>query len=302
MRGVVALDFHAHAGLGQQVGDLAAGSAIGDGQRDRVAGREQRTNAADEALFTAGDLGTTRGELGVDVGPGAEDREQGEALPCAEVEFGGREVQAVELHTGSVGKRGELFSATNGIVEEGARLGDDGQDVGAEVLGGHSGALVEQRQEELDAVEEDALLEQLELVRQERVLERLVAERLLRELDATRTDAEFAAGEDLDGLGVADGLAGRGHEAQQRLDLVAHEFSPHRRERAGREDVEDAAAHRELPGALGELDTLVAHARQACGLLVEIDGESDAQRERIEDAAALGRDHPAEAPSPMRQR
>ena len=292
--GVIARRLHAHAGLGEQVGDLAPRAAVGHGERDRVAGGEQRADAADEALLAARDLGAAGGQLGVDARAGAEDRQQREALARAEVELGRREVEAVELHAGGVGERGEFFSATNGVVEERAGLGHHGEDIGAEVLGGHRGALVEQRQEQLDAVEEDALLEQLELVCEERVLQGLVTQRLLRELDAARADAEFSAGEDLDGLGVTDRLPGRGNEAQERLDLVAEKLGPHRRETACREDVENAAANRELAGVLGELDALVAHTRQAHGSLLEVDLEPDAERERIEDAAALRRHHPQE--------
>ena len=62
----------------------------------------------------------------------------------------------------------ELFSAADGVVEERAGLGDHDERVGAEVVGGEPDALVEERQVALDAVEVDALAQQLEVVRDRR--------------------------------------------------------------------------------------------------------------------------------------
>ncbi len=291
-RGVVALRLHAHAGLRKQVGDAAPGTTIGHREGERVPGGEQRADAPYEALLATRDLGSACGKLGVDAGAGAEDREQGEPLPSAEVELGGGQVESVERDARSLGKHGEFFSATNGVVEQRTRLRDHGQDVGAEILGGHAGTLVEQREERFDPVEEDTLLEQLELMRQERVLERLVTKGLLRVFDAARADAELSAGKHLDRFRVPDRLAGRGHVALERLDLVAEQLRAHRRETAGGKDVEHAAAYRELARVLGDLDALVAHAREPGGVLLEVDGEPGLQRQRIEDVAPLRRHGP----------
>ena len=75
----------------------------------------------------------------------------------------------------------------------------------------------------------------------------------------------------------------------QRLDLVAEQLGAHRRGRAGRVDVEDAAADRELARGLGGLDALVAHAREARDRLLEVELAAGGEHERVEDVAALRR-------------
>ena len=169
---MIALLGQGHAGVGEHAAHPLAGATIGYGDDDGVARARERPHAAHEALLAAGDLGTTSDELGVDRATRAHERHQREALALAELELARRHVQAVEVDLGRLGQRLELLSAADGVVEERARLGDHDERLGREVLGGDAGALVEQRQVLLDAVEVDALLDELEVMGHERVGER----------------------------------------------------------------------------------------------------------------------------------
>ena len=73
---------------------------------------------------------------------------------------------------------------------------------------------------------------------------------------------ELGGRRQLDPLGVAERALGEGREPAHRLDLVAEELDPHRPLLGRREDVEDAAADRELAALLDLLDPLVAGARR----------------------------------------
>ncbi len=77
------------------------------------------------------------------------------------------------------------------------------------------------------------------------------------------------------------------------LDLVAEELDPQRLAAGGREDVDEPAAHRELPAVLGALDALVACERERLGqpLDAELVSRLDADRRRsgVFDRHPLGR-------------
>ncbi len=63
-----------------------------------------------------------------------------------------------------------------------------------------------------------------------------------------------------------------GVEPADRLDRVAEEVEPHRRLLARREEVDDAAAHREVADLVDQVGAAEAEAHQALGQLVERDG------------------------------
>ena len=87
---------------------------------------------------------------------------------------------------------------------------------------------------------------------------------------------------DLDRLGLAERALGEGREPAQRFDLDVEEVDPHRALLGGRVEVEQAAAHGELPAVVDLLHAFVAGGHELIGQLVEIDevtaGEAQAVR------------------------
>ena len=92
---------------------------------------------------------------------------------------------------------------------------------------------------------------------------------------------ELGGGRHLDHLGVPEGALGEGREPAQRLDLVSEQIDPHRPVLGGREQVEQAAADRELAAVLDLVNALVAGGDEILGALVEIDQLPDAQLEAV---------------------
>ena len=69
---------------------------------------------------------------------------------------------------------------------------------------------------------------------------------------------QLGRGRDLDAVGVAERALGEGREPAQRLDLVAEQVDPDGAVLGRREQVEQAAADRELAAVLDLVDALVA--------------------------------------------
>ncbi len=69
-------------------------------------------------------------------------------------------------------------------------------------------------------------------------------------------------------------------EGADRLDLVAEELDAERLPAGGREDVDQAAAHRELPAVVDALDALVAGERELFGEALDADLQTGSELER----------------------
>ena len=81
-----------------------------------------------------------------------------------------------------------------------------------------------------------------------------------------------------------------GREGAHRLDLVAEELDAQRLAAGRREDVDDAAAHRELAAVVDALDALVARERERLRQPVDAGLEARPQLDRLR--ARLGRRQP----------
>ena len=99
---------------------------------------------------------------------------------------------------------------------------------------------------------------------------------------------ELGRGGDLDHLGVAERALGEGREPAQRLDLVAEQVDPDRAVLGRREQVEQAAADRELAAVLDLVDALVAGRDEVERGLVEVDQLADAQLEAVRAHRGIG--------------
>ena len=84
-------------------------------------------------------------------------------------------------------------------------------------------------------------------------------------------DVELRRRRQLDPLGLAERALGEGREPAHRVDLVAEQLDPDGALLGRPEDVEDAAADRELASLLDLLDPFVAGADQVLGDRAEVD-------------------------------
>ena len=82
---------------------------------------------------------------------------------------------------------------------------------------------------------------------------------------------ELGGGVELDPLGLAERALGEGREPADRLDLVAEQLEPRRALLGRAEDVEDAAADRELAALVDLVDALVARPDEQLGDVAEVD-------------------------------
>ena len=91
---------------------------------------------------------------------------------------------------------------------------------------------------------------------------------------------------ELDLLGLAERALGEGREPADRLDLVAEQLQPRGAVLGRAEDVEDAAAHRELAPVLDLVGALVARLDQELGDVGEVDLLAAVEDEALAGAAA----------------
>jgi hypothetical protein len=190
----------------------------------------------------------------------------------------------------------KLLGTTCGVVEEGARLGDHDERVSGQIVGEHTGLLVEVRQVTLHPVEVDPLLHEFEVVRYLGLVGGAISQGRARTGHGARAQDDLPTPEDLRGTRISDALAGARYVPAQRLDLVAEELGADRMHPVRGIDVEHTAAHGERPAFPGGLDALVSHARQASRRLLQIDGAAGYEHERLEDVGALRRQRAQQSP------
>ena len=106
--------------------------------------------------------------------------------------------------------------------------------------------------------------------------------------------ASSAAGAISTRVDVLERALGEGGEPAQPLHLVAEQLDAHRALLGGRVDVEDAAAHRELPAVLDLVLALVAARHEPLGGLVEVEQLPPLDREAVRAQLRVG--------DPLRQR
>src|SRR5690606_37990318 len=90
-------------------------------------------------------------------------------------------------------------------------------------------------------------------------------------LDAVFVEQCLGGGEQGEAFDPGDAALAGGIEAAHALDLVAEEIEAERRLLAGREEIDQATAHRELAGIAHRLGAAVAVGGEEGGEAVEID-------------------------------
>ena len=99
---------------------------------------------------------------------------------------------------------------------------------------------------------------------------------------------ELGGGRQLQLLGLAERALREGREPADRLDLVAEQLQARGAVLGGAEDVQDAAAKRELPARLDLVHPLVARFGQELGAEREVDLLADPEREPLGPKRGVG--------------
>ena len=108
------------------------------------------------------------------------------------------------------------------------------------------------------------------------------------ERDAAVLGRELGGGRDLEALERVERALGEGREGAQRLDLDVEELDADRALGGRAEEVEQAAADRELAAVLDLRDALVAHLDERCRALLEIQQPAHLERERVRAKRRVG--------------
>ena len=145
--------------------------------------------------------------------------------------------------------------------------------------------LLEQRQPMVDAGDPPPVRDRLV----ERIAGRVGAEQFAiggaEALDAVLVEQGLGGGQQGEALDPVDAALGGGIEAAHALDLVAEEIEPQRLLLAGREEVDEAAAHRELAGIAHRLGAAIAIGLEQRGQPVAVDPLAGRQpRDELADA------------------
>ena len=99
---------------------------------------------------------------------------------------------------------------------------------------------------------------------------------------------ELRGGRDLDQLGVPKRALGERREPPQRLDLVSEQIDPDGAVLGRREQVEQAAANRELATVLDLVDALIAGRNEVAGGLLEVEQLARPQGEAVGSESRIG--------------
>ena len=99
---------------------------------------------------------------------------------------------------------------------------------------------------------------------------------------------ELRCGRDLDQLGVPKRALGERREPPQRLDLVSEQIDPDGAVLGRREQVEQAAANRELATVLDLVDALIACRNEVAGGLLEVEQLARPQGEAVGSECRIG--------------
>ena len=131
------------------------------------------------------------------------------------------------------------------------------------------GLAVHHRQKAVELGRDDARIHHLEQRRQFAVILAGTVERHVHVVDGIVGKRQLAAGEDLDTVLVADGLARGAHHTADAIDLVAEKLDTHGRLFLRGEHLYGVAVHAEKTGRIGGTGIGVAHAHQALRHLVK---------------------------------
>ena len=247
-----------------------ARTAVGNGKHAGIALAHDLLNSRHKAVVRTRDCRLLNLELGGHRTAGTDKAHIIQALLSTKVELLGAHVQAVQTVDPRLAGTGlDILVSAQTIVEQRARLGQHHERLAAHMRQRAYGLAVHHRQKAVELGRDNARVHHLKQCRQLAVVLAGAVERHMHVVDGLVGERQFAAGEDLDAVLVADGLARGAHHAADAIDLVAEELNTHGRLFLRGEHLDGIAVHTEQAGRVGGAGIGVAHAHQALRHLIK---------------------------------
>ena len=249
-----------------------ASRAIGDSKDHRRAVLQKLPHAPQQLGIRTRDAGLAHLKLGRHTGRArAQDRREAQALLLAKIHLARIGVKAFGLDARRVGGHVYLVHRAHAVVKQGARLGQDHQRIGTDVVDGAGRASIEHWQVALERGLRRTGLDKLQICRNMAVFLGFIEQRPTSAGHHVIGQGHLSARRNAYFLKLADGLLGRGNHAAQAVDLVAKELQAHRACGLRGKDVDGVAVHVEGAGGRRLAVVDVAHAHQQGRDLVKRD-------------------------------
>ena len=247
-----------------------ARTAVGDGKHAGIALAHDLLDARHKTVVRACDGRLLNLELGRHRTAGTDEAHVVQALLGTKIELLGAHVQTIQAVNPCLAGTGlDILVGAQAVVEQRARLGQNHECLAAHMCQRAYGLAVHHRQKAVELGRDDARIHHLEQRRQLAVVLAGTVERHVHVVDGIVGKRQLAAGEDLDTVLVADGLARGAHHTADAIDLVAEKLDAHGRLFLRGEHLYGVAVHAEQTGRIGGTGIGVAHAHQALRHLVK---------------------------------
>ena len=185
-----------------------ARTAVGDGKHAGIALAHDLLDTRHKAIVRARDGRLLNLELGRHRTAGTDQAHIVQALLGTKVELLGTHVQAVQTVDPRLAGTGlDILVGTQAVVEQRARLGQNHERLAAHVRQRAHGLAVHHRQKAVELGRDDARIHHLEQCGQFAVVLAGAIKRHMHVVDGLIGKRQLTAGEDLDAVLVADGLA-----------------------------------------------------------------------------------------------
>ena len=266
---------HGHVILGSRAQRFRKGNVlVGEAQLERLSGTAVRRGEHHTGVVI-NELANNRDEFGVGTGhvglahlelrrhrtTHPEDGREGQALLAPKVHLARAGVEPVRRDVSRGGRGRDVVHGPLAVVEKRTRLREHHEGIFRDVLDGAGRAAVEHGEVLLERRLSGARLDGLKIRRERGVVLGAVVERLLGAGDGLVGEGHLAAGNHVNGVQLADGLARGGHHAAHTVNLVAKELDAHRRGCLRGEHVDGVSMHVKGSGCSHVLG--IAHVRVA---------------------------------------
>ena len=247
-----------------------ARTAVGNGKHAGVALAHDFLNARHKAIVRARNGRLLNLELCRNRTARANQAHIVQALLSTKIELLSAHVQTVQaVNPRLAGTSLDILVGAQAVVEQRARLRQNHERFAAHVRQRAHGLAVHHRQKAVELGRDDARIHHLEQRRQFAVVLACAVERHVHVVNGIVGKRQLTAGEDLDTVLVADGLARGAHHAADAVDLVAEELDAHGRLFLCGKHLDGVAVHAEQTGRIGGAGIGVAYAHQALRHLVK---------------------------------
>ena len=245
-------------------------AAVGNGKHAGIALAHDLLDARHKTVVRACDGRLLNLELSRHRAAGTNEAYVVQALLGTKIELLSAHVQTVQAVNPRLAGTGlDILVGTQAVVEQRARLGQNHKRLAAHVCQRAHGLAVHHRQKAVELGRDDARIHHLEQRRQLAIVLAGAVERHVHVVDRLIGKRQLTAGEDLDTVLVADGLARGAHHAADAVNLVAKELDAHGRLFLCGKHLDGVAVHAEQTGRVGGAGIGVAHAHQALRHLVK---------------------------------